>query len=175
MGKILEISGTFQKNGEWVKPDPSFICTVVLREETCIFRGVCNDLYDAPPAPMVNPPKYIAGTMVKNKRSNRQRLMFFELSNHDDYDPLMYVFLDIVKDSASGYRAVMSNHKEKPQGIGFFKPGENAKVTVTEKPYSEEAARSIEAQYDEMDKSIPHNAILLRQLEVCKNELIYSN
>lgn len=136
MGKIFEISGNTKENGEWTQPDPSFAGKIALCDDGHI-QGYCDRLHDAK-----EPRRYIYGKFGKSRRSGKEGLVFFMLSETEPTTPtLLFVINDLDGNS--------DNEWAEMHGIGF-RPKDGAKIVLEEaEPDQEYEYDTIIAQFED--------------------------
>ena len=54
------------------------------------FHGYCNELYDTD-TPVLNKTRYLTGTIATNRKTGKECIAFFKLSNYIDQMPLLYI------------------------------------------------------------------------------------
>ncbi len=84
--KVYKISGKFRQNEEWSSIPEDFEGTIVVDEDSGIFKGVMKEKYDTP-----DPERFVCG--IKRGKT----LAFFKVANVNDIDPLIYLFKNYKK------------------------------------------------------------------------------
>ena len=159
LSKIFKISGNFMQDGEWVKPDPAFEGEIVVDKDGK-FCGYCSQ-------PHISESEKYYGENHDNreirslvgavaKEGKGYSLLLFKLSNDDEQMPLSYEIHD-----ASVADCIWS--AKDPYG-GFVSHG-NAKISLSEMPYSEKEAKSIMAKFCEVDKNVGDNEALICEVD----------
>ena len=164
MSRIFSISGNFMQFGRWSEPDPSFSGKIVVNEDD-EFYGFCDELYSSNMSD-VNRIRYIAGAFAENGYNRQRGIAFYKMSNDSEQAPLMYATPDLTVPESGSWAALTI--------FGYFQVQGGSRITVEEETFSEEAEKSIKANYDALDKGINGNGELLEQIQCCKDIIIYA-
>ncbi len=168
MSKIFKILGNFSEeslyasggnvtiNAKWSTPDPSFSGKIVVDEETHLFYGYCDELYEIAESESVNRARYLVGAINEEKR----RLAFYKMSNYPSQCVLRYCIDDYQKEGENGcwWTFLIGN---------FFRQG-GAKFTIEEETFSETEVDNIEQRFSQLDKSVNKNGIFFDSCDICK-------
>ena len=147
--RIFIISGSFEQNGEWLEPNPSFKGKIVV-EEDGFFRGYCNELYSSD-TPEINRVRYIAGHYPP---IDKDAIEFYKFSNYPYQDPLYYQD-GWMNEPQSGDWLVYNFL------TGKFMPAGKAHVSVVPVVYSPEEESEILDKYNELDLDNDFNREIL--------------
>ncbi len=146
MGRLFKISGNYEENGEWKKPDPFYAGKIVVEnEKDGQFYGFVEELCPKDSGKLKDR-RYIVGRF-ENGTNGYKSIQFYAISNNRRKEPRKV----LIPDLAAGSHGVWF---VKPNSLSNFKPKGKASFTCEEGEYTRSKVTQVKKKYLEVDLKI---------------------
>lgn len=158
MGRLFKISGNYEENGEWKKPDPFYAGKILIEDEKDgQFYGFVDELCAKSPTKLADR-RYVVGRLHSGANGYRA-IEFYAISNSRKNGPRKVIIPDLGASSSNATSDQSPVFIEgvwaaKLSSLGGFKVKGKARFSYEEVEYTLSKATLVKKRYLEVDLKI---------------------